>query len=43
MMSLPIILTEASSFRDLGIWGYMSLILSLGLEDSWDIFICQNF
>lgn len=43
MMSLPIILTEASSLHDLGIWDYTSLILSLGLEDSWDISSCQNF
>jgi len=42
-MSLPVILAEASSFHDLGIWGCMSLILSLVLEDRRDICSCQNF
>lgn len=30
MMSLPVILTEAPSFYDLGIWGCMSLIFVFG-------------
>lgn len=43
MMSLLVILAEAYSFRDLGIWDCMSLILSLVLEDSRDIFSLPKF